>query len=406
MDTANLLLPLACILILAKLVALVSKRVGLPAVFGELMVGILIGPAVLGFIHETDFLKIVAQLGVIMLMFIAGLETDLDLMRKVGKAAFLTASAGVITPLALGTLAGLAFGLPLFVSLFLGTALTATSVSISAETLQELGKLRTRAGTTILGAAVIDDVMGVIVLALVLGVTSGANIVFPLTKMILFFGIAIVVGIKILPWLNRHLLKWHAHTEEAVLAVVLALALVYAWAAEELGGVAAITGAYLLGVLLSRLEIKSHLEKGVRSVGYGFFIPIFFVDIGLQADFAGLMNAALLTMVVAGLAVVSKIIGCGLGAWAGRLKRSESVIVGVGMISRGEVALVIAALGFSEKLISSDIFSIVIFMTVFTTLVTPLLLKITYTIFEGKQPEVVHATAPAIELDDSASVAA
>ncbi len=405
METTNLLLPLAGILILAKLVALLSKQVGLPAVFGELMVGILVGPAVLGFLHETDFLKIVAQLGVIMLMFIAGLETDLVLMRKVGKAAFLTASAGVIAPLALGTLAGLAFGLPLFVSLFLGTALTATSVSISAETLQELGKLRTRAGTTILGAAVIDDVMGVIILALVLGETSGSNIVFPLVKMVIFFGVAIIVGIKFLPWINRHLVKWHSHTEEAVLAVVLALALVYSWAAEELGGVAAITGAYLLGVLLSRLEIKTRLEKGVHSIGYGFFIPIFFVDIGLQANFAGLMSAAALTLVVAALAVVSKIIGCGLGAWAGRLKRSEAVIVGVGMISRGEVALVIAALGLGEGLISINIFSIIIFMTVFTTLVTPLLLKLTYTLFEGRQPKVI-IHGPILEMEESPSVAA
>jgi Kef-type K+ transport system membrane component KefB len=387
MESAALLLPLATILISAKLVALVSKRVGMPAVFGELLVGLILGPSVFGLIQDNDFLKIVSNLGVIMLMFIAGLETDLQMMKKVGAAAFLAATGGVITPLILGTLAGMAFGLPFFVSLFIGTALTATSVSISAETLQELRKLRTREGTTILGAAVIDDVMGVVVLAVVLSLTSGSDIWFPLLKMLLFFAVATFAGIKILPWLNHHLIKWHNHTEEAVLAVVISCVLFYAWAAEQLGGVAAITGAYLMGVLVSRLEIKERLEKGVRSVGYGFFIPIFFVGIGLQANFTSLVDVPFLALVIAGLAIISKIIGCFAGAWLGRLKPAESFLVGVGMISRGEVALVIAALGLAQGLIDNKIFSIVIFMTVLTTVITPLLLKLTYSIFEGREAQ-------------------
>lgn len=404
METTNILLPLATILVLAKLVALVSRRVGLPAVFGELLVGLLLGPSVFGLLNQTDFLKIISQIGVILLMFIAGLETDLEMMKKVGKAAFLSATGGVITPLILGTLAGLAFGLPFFISLFIGTALTATSVSISAETLQELGKLRTREGTTILGAAVIDDVMGVVVLAIVLGMNTGTSIWLPLLKMVIFFLVASFIGVKILPWVHTHLLKWHDHAEEAVLAVVVAFVLVYSWAAEELGGVAAITGAYLMGILISRLEIKGRLEKGVRSIGYGFFIPVFFVGIGLEANFNSLFQVSgiALTVVVTLIAVISKIIGCMAGAWAGRLKRGESFLVGVGMISRGEVALVIVSLGLSQGFIDNKIFSIVIFMTVFTTLMTPLLLKIVYSIFEGRS-QTVAVPKPAVTVVTAAA---
>lgn len=362
--------------------ALLSKRVGLPAVFGELMVGLILGPSLLNVIQQTDFLKLLSQLGVIVLMFIAGLETDLQMMRKVGTAAGISATCGVLVPLGLGTLISLLCGLQLFESVFIGTALTATSVSISAETLQELGKLRTREGTTILGAAVIDDVLGVIVLAFVLSFNSNSSLWWPLLKMLLFFVIAGVVGAKIIPWLNTHLVRWHNHTEEAVLAVVLALMLVYAWAAEELGGVAAITGAYLMGVILSRLEIKERLEKGVRSIGYGFLIPIFFVGIGLEANLSSLTSNPAFVSLIALIAVVSKIVGCGLGAWAGRLKVVESFLVGVGMISRGEVALVIASIGLSAGFISNQIFSVVILMTVFTTIVTPILLKLSYTVVE------------------------
>ena len=325
-------------------------------------------------------------------MFIAGLETDLVMMKKVGVAAFLAATGGVITPLVLGTLAGIAFGLPFFVSLFLGTALTATSVSISAETLQELGKLRTREGTAILGAAVIDDVMGVVVLAVVIGMNSGSDIWLPLGKMVLFFVVATIFGVKLLPLFNKLLVKWHNYAEEAVLAVVISVVLFYAWAAEQLGGVAAITGAYLLGVLLSRLEIKERLDKGVRSLGYGFFIPIFFVGIGLQANFASLLDVPMLAMVIAAIAVISKIVGCFAGAWLGRLTPGESFLVGVGMISRGEVALVVATLGLSAGVIDNQIFSIVIFMTVFTTVITPLLLKGAYILHDGV---TVRQTKPA-----------
>ncbi|HEX2916611.1 MAG TPA: cation:proton antiporter [Chloroflexia bacterium] len=403
METTSILLPLAAILILAKMVALASKRVGMPAVFGELLVGLLLGPSVLGLLHETDILKAISSLGVIILMFIAGLETDLDLMKKVGVAAFLSATGGVIAPLVLGTLAGLAAGLPFFVSLFIGTALTATSVSISAETLQELGKLRTRAGTTVLGAAVIDDVMGVVVLALVLGTSSGSSLWLPVGKMVLFFVVATVVGVKVLPWLNAHLLKLHNHAEEALIAVVLAFVLFYSWAAEEMGGVAAITGAYLMGVLLSRLEVKERLEKGMRAIGYGFFIPVFFVSIGLQANFSILMDAPRLAIVISLLAIFSKVVGCFLGAWLGRLKRSESFLVGVGMISRGEVALVIASLGISVGYIDNKIFSIIIFVTILTTVITPLLLKLSYTVIEGrsaaqKAPQLAPGSARSYEL--------
>ena len=286
--------------------------------------------------------------------------------------------AGVVLPFAVGTAVGIWFGLPIYAAFFLGTALTATSVSISAETLQELGRLKTREGSAILGAAIIDDVLGVLVLAFVVGFGSGASIAVPILKMVGFFAVSGVIGFALFPYIEKHLRRWHREAEESVLAISVALILLYAWAAEELGGLAAITGAYLLGVIIARTEFKHNLEKGVRNIGYGFFIPVFFVGIGLQADLASVISSPALIGVIAAVAVLTKIVGCGLGSLAGRMSVRESALVGVGMISRGEVALVIAAIGLSQKIIDSTTFAVVIAMTVFTTLITPILLKTAY----------------------------
>jgi Kef-type K+ transport system membrane component KefB len=318
-----------------------------------------------------------ANIGVIVLMFMAGMETDVVAMRQVGKASLLAALGGVALPLAGGLVVGLAFGMSWHYALFLGAVLTATSVSITAQTLREMGRLRSREGTTILGAAVIDDVLGVLIFAVVMSLSGEGNVWLTLGKMALFFPIAWFVGDRVVPVLVRW--EKRLHHREASLALILGLMLVYAWAAEYLGSVAAITGAYLLGVVMARHADEGHIvHEGTAAVGYAFFIPIFFINIGLQAQAGGLVAAPFFTGLLVVIAIVTKILGSGAGAWMGGLGRRTAVQVGCGMVSRGEVALVLAGAGLASGVLGADLFSILIVMTLATTLITPPLLRLTY----------------------------
>ncbi len=397
-STVHMLLPLAGILLGAKAAAQLSSYLGLPAVFGELMLGLVLGPSLLGWLAPSETLQLLADIGVILLMFMAGLETDVVAMRQVGKASLLTAVGGVLLPLGGGLAAGMAFGLPWHHALFLGAVLTATSVSISAQTLRELGQLCSREGTTILGAAVIDDVLGVLAFAMVMslvGDNGEGGILLTLGKMVLFFPLAWAVGNQIIPWWMRW--EHRLYHREASLALLLGLVLVYAWAAEALGSVAMITGAYLLGVLVARHTDTGHIvHHGTAAIGYAFFIPIFFINVGLQARITGLLAAPLFTAVLVGLAILSKIVGCGVGAWLGGLSQRSALQVGCGMVSRGEVALVIAGAGLSAGLLDGALFSVLIIVTLATTLLTPPLLRAVYAPGRGAETGILSVRAEAL----------
>ena len=375
--TIEMLLPLAGILAGTRLAGLVSRRFGLPAVFGELCLGFIIGPAVLNWLHPSETLHFLANIGVILLMFLAGLETDVSSIRQVGKASLLAAVGGVIVPLFGGLGLGMAFGLPFTHALFLGAVLTATSVSISAQTFREIGKLRSVEGTTTISAALIDDVLGVIVFAAVVSISAGGNLLFTLARMAIFLPAAWLIGNRLFPLI----LKWERSLKhhEASLGLIVAMLLVYAWAAEALGSVASITGAFILGAVISRhVDLDHPVHSGTAALGYGFFIPIFFVNIGLQAHLDGLTAAPTLTAVLVGFAILSKIVGSGLGARLGGLSGYTAFKVGCSMVSRGEVALVIAGAGLANGLLDSATFSTLIMVTLVTTLVTPVLLRLVF----------------------------
>lgn len=379
MSATVLLVVLACLLLAAKGAGWVCHRLHVPAVLGQLLVGVIAGPSLLGWVQVNGTLNSFATLGVIILMFIAGIETDMKQMRRVGGAAFLSASLGVICPFIVGTVFALALHYTLSVSLFLGTLLTATSVSISAETLKDLNKLRSKEGTTILGAAVIDDVLGLVVLSIILAFTLGQNPTWSIVKMLLYFPLAYVIGYYAFPLLSRWLPRLLAL--EARIGLVFALVLLYAWSAEELGSVAAITGAYLAGILVSRTEMREWAHDGLSKLGYSFFVPLFFVYAGIEANFRAMFTVPPLLLIgFVLIAVVTKIVGCGGGVLTCRFKPLEALAVGVGMISRGEVALITATIGLQARLIDASLFSIVILVALITTLVTPLLLKLVYLI--------------------------
>jgi Kef-type K+ transport system membrane component KefB len=269
---------------------------------------------------------------------------------------------------------GVAFGLGTTEALFLGAILTATSVSISAQTLKELGILQSREGTTILAAAVIDDVMGVIVLSFVFASTGGGDPLVSIGQMALFLPGALLLGYFLSGPIAQ---RMEAHlSTEAQLSIVIAGALVFAWASEELGGVAAVTGAYMAGLLVARTQLVHTVSHGLNWVAYGFFVPLFFVGIGMQADFGSLAETPLLVAALLVVAVVGKVAGCYIPARLTRTDHKGSLLIGVGMMSRGEVALVIASAGLAAGAVGPSVFSAAIVMTLVTTILTPILLKL------------------------------
>ncbi len=396
----QILLLLSLVIAAAKLAGAAATRAGQPAVFGELLVGLLLGPTVLNVLSWPVFSTVttetagsasvpllgltndLADVGVILLMLVAGLETDLDQMRKVGTAAFWSASGGVALPMIGGILTSAAFGMPVFwTGIFVGTILTATSVSISAQVLMELGVLKSKEGATILGAAVIDDVMGLIVLSVVVafaqaaGGGSALQMLGIVGRMLLFFGAAILVGRYFEP-----IAAWgdSLGVSQGLLATVTLLAFLYAWAAEYVGGVAAITGSYLAGVLLTRTSFKTRIDEGVHPLTYSLLVPVFFISIGLRANGRELGPHAAFTIVLLLVAVAGKIVGCGALARICGFSNRESLRVGIGMISRGEVGLIVAGYGLSHGVIGQDVFSAAVIVVLGTTMITPPLLRLGY----------------------------
>lgn len=382
------LISIVLILVSTRLGGLVSRRLKMPEVLGALIAGVVLGPVVLNLVHFTDDIRLLANLGVIMLMFLAGLETNVEEFKKAGLTSFGIAIAGIIVPLVLGTLGAYLFFDDFWENVFVGVILTATSVSITVETLKELGKLNTKSGINILGAAVIDDILGLILISVVLAVSqsSGAEagtgavgampIVFVLLK-IFAFCVVSVAGILILPpFLNRFIEG--KKPGRAMLTFAIAFALFMAYIAEELG-IAAITGAYICGLILSLVSHKEYLEKNIKSISSGFLSLIFFASVGIEAEVNGLNSkVVMITAVMFILAVMGKFVGCGIAARMLKLSRNESMQIGAGMISRGEVAIITANIGLQKGIISEEIFLPTIIVVILTTVITPVLLKMTF----------------------------
>jgi Kef-type K+ transport system membrane component KefB len=380
----QLTLAIAIIIVAAKAGGYVAVRLRQPAVLGELLVGLILGPTLIDLVHLPfvsnpellqEEITDLAALGVVFLMFMAGLEVELSEMLHAGRASALSGTIGVIVPLFMGLSAALLFGYHGDAAWFIGIILTATSVSISAQTLLELGVLRTREGLTLLGAAVVDDVLVLLVLSIFLALTgSDESIGLVVIKMAGYLTLSGLIGWFVLPrvvtWIDRQPIS------EGLTAVVLCLILVFAWSAEVMGGLAAITGAFIAGVGLGRSTLRDKIETKMRPITYGFLVPIFFVSIGLEADLRAIAGALLPFLIVLFVvAVVSKVIGAGLGAKLAGLSNAESLRVGVGMISRGEVGLIVAGIGVQQGIISAEIFTMVVVLVLLTTLITPLLLR-------------------------------
>ncbi|MGB2695589.1 MAG: cation:proton antiporter, partial [Dehalococcoidia bacterium] len=371
------LLVLVIILIAAKASGMAASRLGQPAVLGELLAGVILGPSVidlfgLNFItdaHLDETIHLMAELGVIFLMFLAGLETDLEEVNKVRGVAILAGTFGVVFPIVLGTIVALPFGFNFEDSLFIGIILAATSVSISAQTLMELGVLQGRQGVSILAAAVIDDVLVILALSFFVafeldsgsGGSGPTEVLGILGRVILFFVVALVIGRFVLPWIAR----WSANApmSENVAVTAIVVVLLSAWFAEYVGEVALITGAFLAGVFFRPTEVHRIIDEKVRTFAYGFFVPIFFVGVGLAADAGDLQGSDILfLLVICIVAVIGKLLGCGLGAYIAGENIQSSLQIGTGMISRGEVGLIVASVGLANNLIDGGAYAVMVLM--------------------------------------------
>ena len=379
----SFLLVIAAIMLSTKILGLASERVHMPQVVGALIAGLLIGPSVFGIVGETDFLSKTAEIGVILLMFTAGLDTNMQDLKNTGISALVIAAIGVVVPFIGGAACYLAFyndaadTLNMLKAAFIGVVLTATSVSITVETLREMGKLKSKVGTAIMGAAVIDDVLGIIVLTVLTGFTdSSVNPVMVFVRIIAFFVFIGVVGFIVRKIFARFEHFWGEHRRIAIYA--LAFCFILSYCAEGFFGIADITGAYFAGLILCDLsDTRQYAAKKMNVMGYMLFSPIFFASIGIKTDLSGFGGSLVaFAIVLTVVAVVTKIIGCGLGARLTGFGSYDSMSIGLGMVSRGEVALIVAQKGAQAGLVSEKMFPAIVLMVIVTTLVTPLLLKV------------------------------
>lgn len=368
-----LIFQLAVILLASKIAGDISVRLGQPSVLGKLLIGIVLGPSVLGLVTDTEIIREISQIGVILLMFIAGLETDIDEFKRTGKASTSVGVAGIIVPLAMGYGAGIAMGLPTIEAMFLGLLLSATSVSISVQTLKELGKLRSREGSAIMGAAVIDDVLVIVALAFLMSFAGGdVNLGMVILKKVAFFAIIILLSWKVVPWVLKKLAP--LKVTEAVVSAGLIICFAFAWFAEYTG-IAAIIGAYIAGVAISLTDYRHEVAHKIETISYSIFVPVFFTSIGVTAQFAGILDNLWLIVSLSIIAIVSKLVGGALGAKLTGFQWKNSLAIGAAMVSRGEVALIIAAIGIESGLLTQDMFAVLIVVVLITTIVTPPMMK-------------------------------
>lgn len=385
MESYSILKDLAIIIIAAKLFGILARKCKAPQVVGEIIAGLLIGPSILGLVDQSDFILQMAEIGVILLMFSAGLETDLKELMKTGPIAALIACAGVFIPLVIGALYYMVFygfapwgSNEFYEAVFIGTILTATSVSITVQSLKEMGKLKGRVGTTILSAAIIDDVIGIIVLTFVIGFKNpDSKPSTVVVNTILFFVLAVGVGFisyKIFKWIDKR----YPHTRRIPIAG-LAYCFIMSYVAEQYFGIADITGAYVAGIILCSINDSEYIERKIDINSYMLFGPVFFASIGLKTDLNDVTGGILLFavgFVIVGL--ISKIIGCGLMARICRFKGKDALKIGVGMMTRGEVALIVAQKGLSMNLIDPVYFTAVILLIIVSSISTPIVLKFLY----------------------------
>jgi len=376
----QLLLIIALVLFSTKAMSLLTKKLHLPQVVGALMAGILLGPAVFNFIQPSETLSSMADIGVLLLLFSAGMETDFAKLRRSLGSSTVIAAMGIILAVGGGFGIAMLFGLSGIEAFFIGVIIASTSTSITVEALHELGKLKSTSGTAIMGTSVMDDILGIVILAVVLGMSTGgvsiASVGITLVRIIIFFIFATICGFGVNKLFNYMYGKFGIKRRFSIFA--LAFCFLMSFLAEQFG-LASITGAFIAGIAFCNTRCVEQLETSTNTLSYMFFTPVFLANIGLHVNFAGLDGRIFLfTAFLVAVAMLAKIIGCGAGAKMCNYKNSESLQVGVGLMTRGEITLIVASKGIAHSLLDPGLFSSIILVVLVTVLLTPILLSVSY----------------------------
>ena len=399
MESYRYLLDVALILLSTKVFGLLTRRIEMPQVVGALVAGLLLGPACFNIVQESEFLDHIAEIGVIVLMFSAGLETDISELKKSGRNSFVIAVIGVLVPLLAGYVLASFFNTEpeaFLQNMFIGVILTATSVSISVETLKEMGKLSTPSGNAILGAALIDDILGIVALTIITGMAdTSVQLTEVMLKIVAFFVLAVIVGIFARKGIEK-LFDRYQKVYRRFSILSFAFCLLFAYVAEAYFGVADITGAFIAGLIISGTSRCNYVQMRIETLSYLLISPVFFASIGLKVVLPEMSTSIMIfSVLLLVLAILTKIVGCGLGAKLCRYENIQSLRIGIGMVSRGEVALIVASKGMKVGLMNEAFFGPIIIMVVLTTVVTPILLKI---VFKDRENDPdVYASSELIE---------
>lgn len=372
---------LSLILLTTLILGQVSLRLKLPLVVGQLLAGIIMGPTVCNWVQPSHWLQLFSDIGVILLMFLAGLESKIDLLKKYLKPSMIVAVSGILLPIAVGYLIGLMFEFTKFESLFLGIVFAATSVSISAEVLQEMDSLTSREGTTILGAAVVDDILAVLLVSMISNLNIKGTAISmmhlgillrALVLLLAYFVLLFIAGRWLIPRLLRLSSKWQGAVPTTTMALIICWLLAYL---ADYFGLSAVIGAFFAGLSMSLTPFKKIINQSITQIGYAVFIPVFLASIGLRLTLTGILQDFTLFLILTIGGIVSKLLGAGLGARLSGFNRHSALAIGAGMISRGEMALVVAQMGLQNHLLSAARYSAVIGAIIMTTVLAPFFLK-------------------------------
>lgn len=372
---------LSLILLTTLILGQVSLRLKLPLVVGQLLAGIIMGPTVCNWVQPSHWLQLFSDIGVILLMFLAGLESKIDLLKKYLKPSMVVAVSGILLPIAVGYLIGLMFEFTKFESLFLGIVFAATSVSISAEVLQEMDSLTSREGTTILGAAVVDDILAVLLVSMISNLNIKGTAISMmhlgillrvLVLLLAYFVLLFIAGRWLIPRLLRLSSKWQGSVPTTTMALIICWLLAYL---ADYFGLSAVIGAFFAGLSMSLTPFKKIINQSITQIGYAVFIPVFLASIGLRLTLTGILQDFALFLILTIGGIVSKLLGAGLGARLSGFNRHSALAIGAGMISRGEMALVVAQMGLQNHLLSAARYSAVIGAIIMTTVLAPFFLK-------------------------------
>lgn len=368
-----------CLILLSTTIAgHFSRKIGLPSVIGQLLVGIVLGGGVFNIIHSDLLVTEFSEIGVILLMFLAGIESDLVTLKKYFKPALLVAIFGILLPLLFGFFTGEITHFSISEAVFLGIILTATSVSISVEVLKELQLLDTKEGATILGAAVIDDILSVLLVSFSITflttneATTSSSSVLIIIEQLMYFVLIYFLVKNIAPFLLKLSNKLYGTASLIIISLIICLSMAFL---ADLVGLSSVIGAFFAGVAVGQTSAKKEVNHNIEALGYSIFIPVFFVSIGLNVSFAEFTNQIVFILLLSTVAIVSKLFGGFLGSKIANFNTNSSLMIGAGMISRGEMALIILQLGYNAQLVSNKFYCSIVIVILATTLLSPIILK-------------------------------